>query len=180
MGVAVGIRVTDGVAIVADRRVLDGDTVRTDDQPQLLSWDDGAVAGVGHAHAIQALHRSLREARREYQWDRGNELGLDALSHIAAKAAEETETACLLTARDEDGRATLRELDSSGGLTTSERAAIGKGNELALGAIETVEQSISVEAAAQQLEAVLAQLADRHAGIGPNTDQAILVDEQQP
>lgn len=176
MGTVVGVRFEDGVALAADRRATDGNTVRSDELGKLFTFDAAGAGAAGSASAIQEFGRRLEDELRRLRSRENREPSIAALERLAGDVASETGAEAIVAAR-EGGVASLRAIDAEGGAVEDAVLALGTGAQIALGQLEGFDRDANVEEAAETLEDVLEAVAERDAETGGEVDVWTLADE---
>lgn len=179
MGTIVGIRLTDGVALAADKRATDGSTVRSESVEKLFAFDGpeaGAVA-TGETGSIQTFGRKLDTEVRQRGTERGSPIRIDPLSRLASELASETGVEAVVAARDDEGVARMRAIDGTGGELDEEVVAQGTGAEFALGQLEGTDRDESIEGVVDVLEAIFERVAERDTETGADCTVWTLADE---
>jgi proteasome beta subunit len=170
MGTVVGIRLANGVAIAADRRATDGNTVRSDDLEKLFTFDAAGAVATGSASAIQEFGRRLDDELRQLRNRQNRDPRIPALERIASDLAGETGVEVIVAARDVEGTASLRAIGAEGGSTGDDVLARGSGAGLALGQLEAIDPGAEVEDALGVLEDLFESVAERDAETGSEVD----------
>ncbi|ADJ16418.1 Ntn hydrolase family protein [Halalkalicoccus jeotgali] len=168
MGTVVGVRLADGVVLGADKRATSGSTVRSESVEKLFEFDGpeaGAVAA-GETGAIQTFGRKLDTAVRQRGTEQGSTIRIDPLSRLASELANETGVEAVVAARDEEGVARLRAIDSAGGELDDDVHAQGSGRQFALGQLEGLDRDGSIDGAVEALESVFERIAERDTETG--------------
>ncbi len=176
MGCGAGIRGADGVVLAADRRVLDGHRVRSDDLRSLETVDNVAIAVVGEPSGVQGFHREIRADIRSYELEHDRQITMESLTRLASEDANQHEVSVILAAPGDDGTARLRQIDACGGSIDDDRVAIGEPKAVVLGLLEQLDRDTSVSELVDTLTDRLEQAAARHVAIGGELDVAVVSD----
>lgn len=163
MATIVAVECTDGVILAGDRVVVREEAV-VGTRRHVFEFGDAGAAAVGEDP--EAFERHLDAAIRKYAADRGRP-GIDALSRMAAEAADEAGVEAFVVARDDDGRARARSV--ADGVLEERTGALGSGAPVVLGRLEGVGEVDLDEAESAVREAFRAAAA-RDAGTGEELD----------
>ena len=163
MATIVAVDCTDGVLLAGDRLVVrDGAVVGS--RRHVFDFGDVGAAAVGDDP--DAFRRQLDAALRAYADEAGSP-SIDAVSRMAADAADEGGVESLVAARDDSGRARARSVTD--GVLDERVAALGNGAPTVLGHLETVGEMDLASAESAVREAFQAAAA-RDAGTGEELD----------
>lgn len=173
-GTAVGIEAADAVVLAANSRATSGGAVTGSVQRVEQVHETGATATVGPVGDAQAFTRALdSEADRRRLEDRP--LSAASLATRAGDLAAEHGVDALVGAVTPDADDHLFLADAGGGVTTDDFAAIGAGQQFALGALESgYEDDLSPEAARDLAVAALRTVGERSAGDGGRISVAVV------
>lgn len=178
MGTVVGVRLADGVALAADKRATGGSTVRSESVEKLFAFD-GAEAGAvaaGETGPIQTFGRKLDTEVRQRGTEQGSPIRIDPLSRLAGELASETGIEAVVAARDGDGAARMRAIDSAGGELDEPVVAQGTGAQFALGQLDGMDRGIPVGKASEVLESMFERIAERDTETGEDCEVWTLED----
>lgn len=176
MGTIVGVRLADGVALAADKRVTGGGSVRSESLEKLFGFDAAGAAAAGEPGAIQAFGRKLDAEVRSRETEQGKTIRIDPLSRLAGDLAGGTGVEAVVAARDDEGVARLRAVDAAGGELDEEVAARGTGAGFALGQLDGMDRERGIEEAAGALESVFERIAERDTETGTDCEVHTLAD----
>ncbi|WP_122089462.1 Ntn hydrolase family protein [Halalkalicoccus subterraneus] len=168
MGTIVGVRLTDGVALAADKRATGGSTVRSESVEKLFAFD-GAEAGAVAADetgAIQTFGRKLDTEVRQRGTEQGSLIRIDPLSRLASELAADTGVEAVVAARDGEGVARMRAIDSAGAELDEKVVAQGTGAQFALGQLDGMDRDESIDGAADALGSIFERIAERDTETG--------------
>ena len=175
MSTIVGVEAAGAVALAADRaNVTDGTATGSVDR--LFEYDDAGAAAVGEPGGVASFGRRLEAELDRERLERDREVGIDRLARLAAELAEEEGVEAIVAARDDDGAARLRSVDSHGAVLEDTVAAFGTGAQVALGILEG--EAFDGESAdlAERVREILGSVAERDAETGDELDSWSLTD----
>jgi proteasome beta subunit len=166
----VGIECAGGTVVAGDRTRAEGGTVRSKRARHVFDFETAGAAAVGDG--VDDFARRLESEVDAYRTERGEEMGIEALARVAADlvTAVEGAVSALVSARDDEGRARLREIGPDGQVTPQTTAALGGGAALAYGRLEAADLDVDLDAAAEVAEEVLATAAERDTETGEEID----------
>lgn len=133
MGTVVAVATEGGVAFAADTGAVDDSGVTSERARRLFTFDEALAGAVGDQGAVDEFGRRIDAGLHELDVEAGREVGITALARLASDLAEELEVAAVVAARDGDGRAEFRRLDTEGAVLEAEQTAIGSGATVAQG-----------------------------------------------
>lgn len=160
MATLVGAVFADGVCLAADRRVTDGETVRSERFRRLIPFERAAVGIAGPPSPAQAIERAVRTEVRDQTITDVDPFRAARFERVVERAIR-GHPATALTAAPGDDRARLARIDPEAGTTHDRVAAVGSGAALALGQLEALELERSVAAGAEELRRILDTVAER-------------------
>ena len=170
MSTVLGIECAGGTVLAGDRTRAEGGTVTSKRVRHVFDFGDAGVAAVGND--VDAFARQLESELDAYRTERDEEIRIDPLERIAADVLGDVSRldGAIVSARDEDGRARLREIGPRGEATPQERVAVGSGAQLAYGQLEAADLDVGLDAAASLARDILATVAERDGGTGGEID----------
>jgi 20S proteasome alpha/beta subunit len=177
MATIMGIEQADGVVLTADRRHVEGDVVSTERIDRIQEHGAALAAAVGDPGNVAAFHRTLAAEIDRYRTDHDRAPTITALAEMAARVASSAGVEALVAARTASGNAELRSVDADGAVIHDTIAARGTGMQPALGALEGVDTTASIETVAESLQDVVATVHERDPESGTNGDVATLTSD---
>ena len=171
VGTLVGLVTRDGVLLAADTRTSQGTVVRSERVQKLTQVHPTAAMGsLDHLGAAQSFVRTIQLEAERYETDRGDPMTVPELSAVAAETlrSESTAETFVLGSVDADGSHVFC-LRPDGGVLEDEFVAVGSGQAVATGTLETdVTDSLTMAEARRVAGRALASSAERDAltGVG--------------
>lgn len=161
---------TDGVVALAGDRanVTDGTVGGSVDR--VFEFDDAGAAAVGDPGDVAAFGRRLESELDRDRIERDRAVRVDRLARVAAGIAGEEGVDAIVAARDEEGEASLRSVDSNGGVLEDSVAAFGTGAQVALGILEGASFDGDAADVEERFREVLTSVAERDAETGDEID----------
>lgn len=178
MSTIVGVETPAGVALAADRASVSGGTVEGS-VDRVFEFGAAVAAAVGDPGDVAAFERDLRSQLDRDRIERDREARIDRLARVASQVAADTGVEALVAARDDEGRARLRAVDSSGGVLEDAAAAFGTGAGVALGSLEEATfDDLDLDAVEERLREVVSATAERDAETGEDVNAVTLSSDE--
>lgn len=163
MSTIVGVESDGAVALAADRgNVTDG--TKTGSVDRLFEFGTAAAVAVGDQGSVDSFGRRLEAELDRERLERDVDVG--RLVRMAADIASEENVEAIVAARDDDGAAALRSVDSHGAVLDDTVAAFGSGTQVALGILESETFDDEPSGLEDHVREVLATVAERDADTG--------------
>lgn len=171
MGTIIGVECSDGA-------VLAGDTLRTQDNvvagtgnEKVFGYDSMAVAAEGPYSGIDEFARKFEAELRQYRTEKEAEaMKIDRFARVASTIAQSADVDVIVSARDEDGVAHIRQVSRDGGILSDPVAAVGSGAEIAIGNLESADRDIGLDEAEELVRETLEVVAERDTETGGEFD----------
>lgn len=175
MSTIVGVESDGAVALAADRgNVTDG--TKTGSVDRLFEFETAAAVAVGDPGSVDSFGRRLEAELDRERLERDRDVDVDRLVRMAADIASEENVEAIVAARDGDGAAALRSVDSHGAVLDDTVAAFGSGTQVALGILESETFDDEPAGLEDHVREVLATVAERDAETGEDIDSWSLSD----
>jgi len=167
MATIIGVEGSDGVALAADARHVDGTVVASERVDRIQDHGAALAAAVGEPGDVARFHRTLDAELDRYRDEHGRSPTVEAVAEMASRVAASTAVEALVAARNGFGSAELRSVDADGGVFDDVTAACGSGASTALGAIDAVDRSAALDEVADALRDVVESVDERDPESGP-------------
>lgn len=161
MGTVVAIESDQGVAMAGDTRTVEEGTVTGRSLDRVFELPGAVVGAVGDPGNIQEFRRQLADEFETYRLERDETPTIGSLERIAARQAQESNVSAAIGAHDSEGVARLRELDVDGRVLESTTVALGSGAAVAVGQLDAITSTLSLEEAATHVTDILESVLDR-------------------
>ena len=145
---------------------------------KLFQFDGIGAVSVDGPGAVQQFFRDLEAELRTLSVREERTIGIGRLERIAADRARANEVSAIVAARDEDGIARMRAIDSEGSVLEDPFAARGSGAELAIGTLEAADRDVDLDSAESIVRDALEGVSERDTETGEKIDTWRLSDDR--
>lgn len=169
MATIVGIETEGGTVLAGDRLRTEDGTVRSRDARHVFDFGGVGAAAVGESGAVEEFRRRLDSEVQAYETESDEPMRIDRLATIASNFGG-TDFEAIVTARNDEGRARVRGIESGGGIVVEDALAFGSGAQFALGVLESHDPASSPDEAEELAREAIETAADRDTGTGDDVD----------
>lgn len=167
MSTVIAFECDGGAVVAADRTIVRGGTVASENRNRLLEFEGCGGAALGDPDRVR---RELDAGLRKYRDERGHPPDIDAFAAIAERVVDDVGTDAALAGRDDNGVARVVAVYADGSILTGSPLALGTGAAGALGRLEGADTDVPLEEAGGLATAVLEDVAERDTGTGTDID----------
>ncbi|WP_227380777.1 20S proteasome subunit A/B [Haladaptatus halobius] len=170
MGTIVGIETGSGTILAGDRRVVSGNTIRSNNKQKVFDFPSVRTAATGEPDGIDEFSRMLESEIQRYRTEQSKEMGIQRLANVGATVAETAGVDAIVSAYDDKGIALIREIGDDGRILDDKVLALGSGAQVALGRLERADLDVDLYAAESLVQDVLATVAEHDSMTGSDVD----------
>ncbi|WP_255196166.1 20S proteasome subunit A/B [Halorarius litoreus] len=177
MGTVIAVESAGGVALAGDSRWVGDGTVESDQSPRVVEYGTVGAGIVGALSDVQTFDRQFEAELRRQRLEHDG-LGIDRIAQIAARTATASNVDVVITARDADGVARLRQIGADGSVLEESVVALGTGAEAAFSQLDAAGDDLDIETAANLVRATIETVATRDTETGGTVTVWTLLDAE--
>jgi len=170
MSTIVGIEIDDGALLAGDRVHVEGGTRVSENVRRVFDVEGAGAAAVGEPGAIEEFGRELDAETREYGIEHDETVGVDRFARTASRIAQDTGVTAIVSARDDDGLARIRSVDSDGSVLSDATAAFGSGAQQAIGQMDSADVGDDLGHVEDRVRDMFSAIAERDSETGDEVD----------